>query len=1124
MDRAIICYGQGPRQSEQKLAADVDRLLDQLGEKVLSHPILVVVPSNSLRAHLLTRLAKGRGRAIAGLTCMTLHALARDLVLRSGGSTPTGIDPFSLFARRFARREPSLRRSLDGLVDGYGAILGSVRDLLDAGLTPAHEEALLEALETDGKDSASPAEVERVKSLVRVAARTAASMENHGLVRHSTLLAAATGLLKSPTGPEQVPGALLVYGFADATGLATDFIVALLERYSGRIYLDRPPDPTAPERPDPGVVFGRRFEERILITARVDETHSDSAEPATVEMRRALGADAEVREVARQIRHLVDQGVTPESIGVVARSPDPYISSLRIHFSRLGVPFSGVGVRGPHGADGRRIRALLDLLALEGRAPLERWLDARSTDIGTVSGFDIRLALFALGLARLEEVRDFDSDRLPDGDRFHLPVRQGFVEEDGEDPAQPAARAQRRSIPTQTLRTAIESASLVAEQLESGAAPAAVGEHIERLRTLLVDGLDWSLNDDLTRRVLDRAERQLGSLPSDLQLDGEELAPLVEDSLKDLGRTAFGGEGGGVQVMDVTQARGRTFEHLFLLGLNRGEFPRTVREDPVFPDTLRRLLGREGYGVLPDLPVKRSGFDEERFLFAQLLASAPRVTLSWQEADNDNKVRTPSPLVERLRWSERGQQLDRWSKPPRLRHLFSSPTGEEGLDQPSDLRPAVESAVLVALHGSRQELASVMPIALAEAETIWGDVGQDTSPEALGAARLRILAELDPQRGREEGEQIYHSLGPYFGFVGPAEATRDPRRAGDLYITTLEKMVRCPWQTFLDRMLRLEPLPDPLAALPAIESRYVGSLVHQVAERIVHLQLPSSPPSLEQLDQHTAETVSWPDEKVLRQLVDEEAERLVRKEGIGLAGYAEILAEIALPHLEVLRRFESESDDGGARTLAAEIEGRYELSDTDGRPRPISFRADRVDVHGEQIVVTDYKTGRANNKKYLTSKQQATREKHLIAALREGSLLQAPLYALATTSDDGQGRFLFLDPDFEPADERRAIAVGVDDRKVIETFEQTARKAVAAWDHGAFFPRLQHPDKDKEPTACGYCLFAEACLRGDSGAKGRLADWVATDSDKRPRSKGSGKALAALLDLWHLPAKEGGRS
>ena len=71
--------------------------------------------------------------------------------------------------------------------------------------------------------------------------------------------------------------------------------------------------------------------------------------------------------------------------------------------------------------------------SLGGRAPLERWLDAQDIEIGTVSASDIRLALFALGLARLEEVRDFDPDRLPDRDRFPLPVRQGFVEEEVED-------------------------------------------------------------------------------------------------------------------------------------------------------------------------------------------------------------------------------------------------------------------------------------------------------------------------------------------------------------------------------------------------------------------------------------------------------------------------------------------------------------------------------------------------------------------------------------------------------------------------------------------------------------------------------------------------------------------
>ena len=1122
MERATICYTAGPRQSEQTLIADVDRLLDELGEKVLSQPILIVVPSNSLRTHLLTRLAKERDRSIAGLTCMTLHGLARDLVLQSGDPIPSGVDSFSLFARRFARLELSLRRSLDGLVDGYGAILGSVRDLLDAGLEPAHEEALLDALETEGTEAASPAEVERVKALVRVAARTAESMESHGLGRHSTLLAAAIDLLKSPTGPAQPLAALLVYGFADATGLATDFIVALLERYPGRIYLDRPPDPTAPDQPDPGVAFGRRFEQRILDTAQVDETPVEQSEPTTVEMRQALGADAEVREVARQIGHLIDQGVTPESIGVVSRSLEPYISTVRTHFSRLGVPFFGVGVRGPHGVDGRRVRALLDLVTGGARAPLERWLDTRDSGFGEVSAFDIRLALFSLGLARLEEIRDFDPDRLPDRDRFPLPVRQGIVEDEGEDPDQTTVSAHRRSIPTEALLTAIESASLMAERFEGGTAPATIGEHLERLRTLLIDGLGWSPDDELTRRVLDRLESELGALPSDLQLDGEELALLLEEFLADFGRTAFGGEGGGVQVMDVTQARGRTFDHLFLLGLNRGDFPRTVREDPAFPDSLRRTMGREGHGVLPDLSVKRSGYDEERFLFAQLLASAPQVHLSWQETDNDNKVRTPSPLVERLRWSQRGQQIEQWSKPPRLRHLYSPPPSED-LDRPAELRPAVESAVLVALHGSRQELAPVIPTALAEAETIWGDVDRKISPETLAAARLRILAELDPQRGSKEGEQVYNSLGPYFGFVGPPRATADPRRTGDLYVTILEKMVRCPWQAFLERMLRLEPLPDPLAALPAIDSRYVGSLVHKVAERIVRWKLPSSRPSLEQLDRQTAEKVSWPDEEMLRRVVDEEAERLVRSEGIGLAGYAEILAEIALPHLEVLRRLESEPDARGRRTLAAEIEGRYELTDTAGDPRPISFRADRVDLDGEQFLVTDYKTGGAN-KEYLSSAKPETRKKHFVYALREGKLFQAPLYALATAGGDGWGRFLFLDPNFEHGDDRRALSVGADDREIIEAFGQAARTAVAIWDHGAFFPRLQQPEKEDEPTACGYCQLAEACLRGDSGAKGRLAGWATTHADERPKSKGPAKALTALLDLWHLPAKEGDRS
>lgn len=1118
-NRATICLGHGPRQTERALVADVNRLLGELGSQALQRPILIVVPSNSLRLHLLSQLAREGGKAIAGLSCTTLHGLARHLVLRAGGLPPTGVDPFPLFARRFAREESSLQGSLDGLVDGYASILGSVRDLLDAGLEPAHEEALLEVLETEGREAGSPAEVERVKSLVRVATRTAQTLEDRGLGRHSTLLAEATALLKNPRASEQAPGALLVYGFADATGLATDFLMALLERYAGRIYLDRPPDPTSPEQPDPGIAFARRFEERIRLSARVSDRPLESLEPTVVEMRRAPGAEAEARAVAQQIRQLIDGGVRPEAIGVVARAMGPYSSPLGTHFSRLGVPFSGVGLPGPLSAEGRRVRALLDLLLLGARAPLERWLDAREVDSLGAADFDIRLALFALGLGRLEEARDFDLDRLPDGEDFPLPVRQGFAEEDEPETARNAGSTPRRKIRASVLRAAIESARLVAEQLESGTITAPLGKHREGFEDLLFRGLEWSAADPLSHRLVERLEGRLAPLPLDLRLDGSELALLLEESLQDLARTAFGGDGGGVQVMEVTQSRGRTFEHLFLLGLNRGDFPRTVREDPIFPDTLRQLLGAEGHGVLPDLPVKRSGYDEERFLFAQLLASAPRVCLSWQGTDDDNKTRTPSPLVERLRWSQRGQQLAAWSSPPRLPHLYSPPPPEKEPLQTTYLRPAVESAVLVALHGSRPELAGVMPAAIAEAESEWGRADPLSSPEALAAARLRVLAELDPERGLDEGERIYHSLGPYFGFVGAAMSNRDPRRAGDLYITTLEAMVRCPWQTFLERVLRLEPLPDPLAALPSIEARYVGSLVHGVAERIVLGQLPSPPPSLDEIQESAAQAIVWPEGDALRRQVEAEAEWLVRKEGIALPGYAHILAEIALPHLEVLRRTEL-AEECEARTLAAEIEGRYELEMADGEPRPLSFRADRVDLLPDQLILTDYKTGRAASKKYLTSVQEDTREKHFLAALSEGNLLQAPLYALATRARDGRGRFLFLDPEFGHPTERRTLTVGGDDRAALAAFEQTARTAVVAWEHGAFFPRLQLPDKDAEPSACEHCLLAEACLRGDSGARGRLAQWADAHEDQRAESRGPTDAAEALLDLWLLPAKK----
>ena len=66
---------------------------------------------------------------------------------------------------------------------------------------------------------------------------------------------------------------------------------------------------------------------------------------------------------------------------------------------------------------------------------------------------------------------------------------------------------------------------------------------------------------------------------------------------------------------------------------------------------------------------------------------------------------------------------------------------------------------------------------------------------------------------------------------------------------------------------------------------------------------------------------------------------------------------------------------------------------------------------------------------------------------------------------------------------------------------------LAAWDAGEFFPRLVD-EKGAEPDACRFCDVAEACLRGDSGARARLAAWTGAQHDDP----------SSLLALWRLPA------
>jgi RecB family exonuclease len=377
---------------------------------------------------------------------------------------------------------------------------------------------------------------------------------------------------------------------------------------------------------------------------------------------------------------------------------------------------------------------------------------------------------------------------------------------------------------------------------------------------------------------------------------------------------------------------------------------------------------------------------------------------------------------------------------------------------------------------------------------------------------VAVLDEVDPDLATPEGQRTRRRLGPYLGFVGALDAAPagDPR-SRDLFVTALERLATCPWQVFLERLLRLEPTPDPVQSLPDVDPLLLGNAVHKVLERLVEAALgDGAPRTLAEARARPAVAAAWPPNDELVRRLRAAAEALVVEEGIALAGMARVLEVRALDCLA-----EAAATDwraGSVPAAGAEVVGEVEVADAAGRPRRLLFKADRADARGRGLVLTDYKTGRPLS----TAKTDAYRRRHLLAEIAAGRKLQAAAYALAEGA--AAGRYLFLKPGL--AADAREFAVAAEDRDAAAAFAAAARAALAAWDAGAFFPRVALPDENREPPACRWCAVAEACVRGDSGARSRIFEWAS----RRAEDGGGGAAErsdaeAALLSVWDLARK-----
>ena len=166
-----VMIGSGPREVEALLLTELRRHGDALREdpRLLAKPVRVVVPSRSLARHLSVALVRATGCGVAGVRIQTLHGLALEVHEAAGVRAGRGDELFGVLVRRAAREQRALHLALDALEDGYGAVVGAVSDLLDAGYdhaTPSHRDAIGQALEESGLPRATQ---ERVGALAQVA-------------------------------------------------------------------------------------------------------------------------------------------------------------------------------------------------------------------------------------------------------------------------------------------------------------------------------------------------------------------------------------------------------------------------------------------------------------------------------------------------------------------------------------------------------------------------------------------------------------------------------------------------------------------------------------------------------------------------------------------------------------------------------------------------------------------------------------------------------------------------------------------------------------------------------------------------------------------------------------------
>jgi ATP-dependent helicase/nuclease subunit B len=510
-------------------------------------------------------------------------------------------------------------------------------------------------------------------------------------------------------------------------------------------------------------------------------------------------------------------------------------------------------------------------------------------------------------------------------------------------------------------------------------------------------------------------------------------------------------------VLDAVQARGLSFDALFVLGLNVDLFPRRPREDPFLPDEDRRRLRER---LRRPVPVRSEGLDEEHLLLAHLLGAPRRhLTVSWQRADDAGKARVPSlALREVARVALGAAEIEAAER--RAERISAHPS-ERGLDAIArlDLLASRDAALLAAL-----EL---------------------RSPAAIAGGGELLRAAVERMSGLENGSAAPGAWDALPGVdAGAPPASWSPSR--------LELLGSCPQQYFFRHVLGVEEWGEP-ADPHEVEAREIGSQVHAVLQETYAALLA----------EHALTAAAGPPVGATAERAREHLKRAWRnrtgRSAAPMRGVYPFLWDlISEQWLAALERFVRRDLERMAAAppeallLEHVIEAALPLG-TFGAALAVHGRLDRLARGADDaVLVADYKTS-----------GRIAGHASILDALK-GSRLQMALYTLLAESESAAGgrrpvvraEVLGVGPAYEEAaDEERRAAV--DPEKFARARDGILETLAVLRDLAGrgFFPL------NEESRLCHSCPFTRACRKTHAPTLERLSGAADLEAWRRLRSK-----------------------